>query len=448
MFSDDEVESPRKDADQEGQPDRRRPADGENKPASPRRRRRVARQIRAVAAAMAAIAASVATSPTEVLTRIAKAAQELTGARYCALGIGTDPREQFHPWIFVGMSEEEARAVGRTPRPVCLLGAVPQTNETIRLAEMQRDPRHCGFPPHHPHMRRFLGVPVRLGERSMGNLYLTDKADGTEFTDEDQAIVEALAAHAAVAVDNARLYELARQRTAELEEERQQRETFVSVVAHELRGPLTVLMGYSDLLPQWEQIPPARREPALRAMGEQSRQMSRLVSDLLDVSRIQTGRFSVQKATVDVAEIVRNVVAAQQATAPDREIRVQTPPSVMLEVDGDRVAQALTNLVSNAIKYSPEGSPVSVQLVETPGEVLISVADRGYGFTAEQMDSLFKPYSRLTREQQTQKGVGLGLFISKGIVEAHGGRIWAESPGPDMGATFHIVLPKQPAGQP
>lgn len=398
-------------------------------------------QLRAITEGLAAIAAPVATSVDEVLSRIAATAIALTGARYCALGIGTDPERQFDPWVFIGMSDEEARAVGRAPRPVCLLGAVPHHGHTIRLANVAESDQFCGFPPGHPPMRSFLGVPIKLNERSIGNLYLADKIDAPEFSEEDQLIVEALAVHAAVAVESARLYEEARRRAAELEEQRAQREAFISAVSHELRGPLSVLTGYSDLLPMWDRLPAHRREGALKAIGDQARLMNRLIGDLLDTSRLQTGKFQLEPGPADLAEVARRVVDAQRATAPGRRIELIAPPSLPLTADEARLAQALANLVGNALKYSPESGTVLVVVAAEGDEAKVSVSDQGIGFSPDQRDGLFLPYSRLHREQQVAKGIGLGLFITKGIIEAHGGRIWAESPGPGQGATFHFAVP-------
>lgn len=399
-----------------------------------------AAQLRAVIRGLAAIASPVAESVDAVLARIAAVAMELTSARYCALGIGTDPKRQFEPWVFIGMCDDEARAIGRTPRPVCLLGAVPRRGRPIRLSQMQKSRTFCGFPEHHPPMRSFLGVPIRLNNRSIGNLYLTEKVGAGEFSEVDQLVVEALAVHAGVAVESARLFEEARKRAAELEEERQQREVFVSAVSHELRGPISVLTGYSDLLPMWDRLPPERRERALTAIGDQARLMNRLIGDLLDTSRIQAGRFHIEPEETDLVEVTRRVVTAQQASPGDRAIRLDTPAKVELTADEARLGQALTNLISNALKYSPQGGDVFVKIAVEGDNAHVSVSDQGIGISAEQMPNLFQPYSRLNPERRVAAGVGLGLYITKGIVEAHGGRIWAESPGPDQGSTFHFTL--------
>lgn len=213
------------------------------------------------------------------------------------------------------------------------------------------------------------------------------------------------------------------------------------MVSHELRGPISVLMGYSDLLPMWDRLPPERRQIALRAIGDQARLMNRLIGDLLDTSRIQTGRFMIEKAPMDLADVARRVVAAQQATAPSRVIELEAPEHLLLTADESRLSQAITNLLSNALKYSPEGGNVRVTVHREGNQARVAVVDQGVGIPPEQMDSLFRAYSRLAKGVQVAPGIGLGLFITRGIIQAHGGRIWAESEGPGRGVTLQFTLP-------
>ena len=396
-------------------------------------------RLRVITGGMAAIAAPVTTSVRDVLQRIADVARELVGAEYCALGIGTDPGESFHPWIFSGMSEELARAIGRFPHPVGLLGAVPHENRTIRVEEIPHDARFRGWPAHHPDMRSFLGVPIRIGERGVGNLYLTNKVGSEEFSAEDQLIAEALATHAGVTIESARLYEESHQRAEQLQEEIARRETFVSVVAHELRTPLTVIIGSADLALRPGVPPePERYRTTLTSIREQGHRLNRLASDLSEVSQIASGHLAIQKAPMDLVEVARLVVE-EQSRVSCHYLNFAAPESVAGEWDRDRIAQALTNLVSNALKYSPDETTVWVKIRRQAEDALVSVTDQGPGIAPEQISLLFQLYSRLYRERRV-RGLGLGLYVTKGIVEAHGGHIWVESEL-DKGSTFSFTLP-------
>ncbi|TAK35775.1 MAG: GAF domain-containing sensor histidine kinase [Chloroflexota bacterium] len=397
-------------------------------------------RLRAITAGMSAIATPVTVSVHEVLQRIADVARDLVGAEYCALGIGTDPSTSFRPWVFSGISEEQARDIGRHPRPIGLLGAVPHENRIIRVRDLSQDSRFHGWPAHHPDMRSFLGVPIRIGERGVGNLYLTNKVGAEEFSAEDQLIAEALAVHAGVAMESARLYEEAKQRAAELEEEKTRREAFVSAVAHELRNPLTIILGGADLLRlQWERLDAERRRGTIESIANQGRHLSRLVADLLEASQITSGRFSIETAAMDLVAVARSIVQGHSHTSR-HELVLEAPDSLKGTWDRDRIAQAINNLISNALKYSPEGTLVRVELRREAEEALVSVSDQGPGMAPEEIPLLFQPYSRFYRQSRA-RGLGLGLHITKGIVEAHGGRIWVQSPGRDQGSTFCFTLP-------
>ncbi|HEY8476838.1 MAG TPA: GAF domain-containing sensor histidine kinase [Chloroflexota bacterium] len=401
------------------------------------------RRLAAVNAAALAIARP--RSLEERLVAIAEQARAATRAAAAALGVGTDPDTPFHPWVYTGVDPEQAAAIGRIPRPVGVLGLIAREGHVVRIADVRRHPVFRGFPPHHPIIVSFLGVPIRHEGRSLGNLYLGNKADGQPFTREDEAVVELLAAHAALAIENARLVAEAERRLVALEEERRLREVFVSAVAHDLRNLMTPLLTTVQLLPRWEQLPVEHRERLLRSLSEQSRGLNRLVADLLDVSRIEAGRFVVERQATDLVAIARRIVEEQQALAERHRLVLEAPKRLEGEWDADRLAQALRNLVDNAVKYSPGGGTVSVRLRSLDDQVEVCVQDQGIGLRPEDIPLLFEPFRRLERmERHTLRGVGLGLFIVKGIVEAHGGRIWATSPGPGQGSTFCFALPRRP----
>ncbi len=156
--------------------------------------------------------------------------------------------------------------------------------------------------------------------------------------------------------------------------------------------------------------------------------------------RIGGGRFETNRRPTDLATLVRQVAQGYEVATPDHHIHVEAPPELVGNWDEDRLAQVLNNLIGNAVRYSPSGGEVWVRLERRDGQALLSVTDQGLGLAPEELATLFQPFRRGTRAEKPE-GMGLGLYITKGIVEAHGGHIWAESPGPGQGSTFYVSLP-------
>ncbi len=226
----------------------------------------------------------------------------------------------------------------------------------------------------------------------------------------------------------------------QLMESRRQREQFLGVVTHEIAGVLTVLSGHAQLLSRLESKPSNGFERSASAILVQSRRLTGLVNDLRDVSRIEEGRFQIRLGRCDLVAVARSVIEEQQPMAPHHRLllenEVETLPG---EWDGERLIQVLSNLVRNAVSYSPEGGEVRVTVLPVDGRALVSVGDQGVGIAAEDIQHLFKPYSRLERTSGV-KGTGLGLYLSRAIVEAHGGSLEVKSEL-GKGTTFTVVLP-------
>lgn len=235
----------------------------------------------------------------------------------------------------------------------------------------------------------------------------------------------------------------AQQRALTLEEEKEERETFISLVAHELRSPLTTLSGYIQLLERASMQEPERREGTLHTMRDQANRLKRLIDDLLDVSRIASGHFALQPEVTDLAALARKVVEEAQATTNRHAMRLDLASESIIGVwDRQRLAQVLNNLLSNALKYSPQGGEIQVVMELEPVVLQVTVRDSGVGLKPEEIALLFQPYARLRRTRKTG-GSGLGLYITRGIIEAHGGHIEATSAGPDCGSAFRFTLPYQ-----
>ncbi len=226
----------------------------------------------------------------------------------------------------------------------------------------------------------------------------------------------------------------------ELEEARQRREQFVSMVAHEIRSPLSVIGGYGQILAraarERREIDPHVAETILG----QALRLRRLTEDLSDASLIESGKFEVLKAPCDLRKVARDVVEQQQTMAVKHRVVLEAPEAPLEgHWDCERLAQALTNLVGNAVKYSPEGGQVRVALALSDHSVTVRVSDQGIGIAPEEIPQLFQPFSKLHREQPI-RGTGLGLYITKAIVEAHGGSVCVESEQ-GKGSTFSFTVP-------
>ena len=230
-----------------------------------------------------------------------------------------------------------------------------------------------------------------------------------------------------------------------LEELERLRAEFLGMVSHELRTPLTSIKGSAATLTEAaSELDPAEMLQFFRIIGEQADYMRDLIGDLLDVARIETGELAVAPAPAEVASLVDEARSRFQSGGGRNNLRIDLSPDLPLVMaDGRRVVQVLSNLLTNAARHSHEASAIGVSAVREGYHVAVSVTDEGRGIAAERLPHLFRKFSRLEGEDRGRDiaGSGLGLAICKGIVEAHGGRIWAESDGPGLGARFTFTIP-------
>ena len=237
------------------------------------------------------------------------------------------------------------------------------------------------------------------------------------------------------------------QANQELIEVNEMKDQFISMASHELKTPITTIRGQAQLmlrrLTKQKELSQefADVRTALEKIDEQTYRLSALVDNLLDLGSIRAGKIELRLDRCDLCEICRSVVD-EQCLLTGRVIEVELPEApVMLEADSERLSQVGTNLVSNAIKYSPDGSPVKVSVVRQENTARLTVQDFGQGIEKEQLKHIFEPFYRAPEAQSSKKsGWGLGLVICKDIVERHGGRIWCESREGE-GSTFYVELP-------
>jgi signal transduction histidine kinase len=255
------------------------------------------------------------------------------------------------------------------------------------------------------------------------------------------ALAEVRAAELKVLNDEvARSYDAEREKRHDAELLADAREDVLGVVAHDLRNPLNLIITTNDLLLE-NKLAPDRRRELLDVAMRAGRQMNRLIGDLLDTVRLQAGKFSLDLEDVAIADIFRQTTESFQPVAEKRGVRFETIPSgddIVLRVDPLRVSQLVGNIVGNAIKFTPANGTVTLKASRDGERVVVQITDTGPGIAADDIPHLFDDFWQARRNDH--RGVGLGLAIAKGIVEAHGGRIWCESTL-GVGSTFSFTLP-------
>ncbi len=340
-----------------------------------------------------------------------------------------------------------ASAVGRAPRlGEGLVGGVAATAAS-RFASAAEIPTGDVDGMRSLDLEWLLGVPILAGGRLLG--VLATAARGDRPVDERvRRLAEAIADRAGPALQNAQLWSDLQDRMTREQAAQRIKDDFLSIVSHELRTPLTSIQGYSQLLEarlRTDRDGDSKEMAHLRVIRSQVSRMRRLVDDLLDVSRIdRRGGVSIEPIDFDIADEVREAVARIAREQTDRRIEIAAPATLQVHADRDRLDQVLSNLLENAVKYSPDGGPVQVSVEGRGAEIEIRVTDTGIGIPAEHRENVFERFYQADGDAGRRRfgGLGLGLYISRAIVDAHGGRIWAAANGEGGGSIFAFRIPR------
>ena len=340
-------------------------------------------------------------------------------------------------------SDEVLPAGSGAPIHGTLLEEILRTNQTIYRRDMTAAdyPEEDEFLALGLHCR--LATPLLQGARSIGMLSLV-RREVDAFSEEEIELAGLLGRLVASAVQNIRAYGAERKTVEELRRLSALRADFVSLVSHELRTPMAAVIGAARTLQQrWRELSPEHRESFLDLIAGETNRLADLIGDVLDTSRIEAGTFSFRFAEVDLGRLVTDAVATAQVGQDEVQLRADVrPPLPEIRGDGERLRQVLTNLIDNAIKYSPAGAEVEVRAYQEDGLVRIDVRDSGPGIAKDDQKLIFEKFGRVTGSGATRPGTGLGLFIARSIAEAHGGALDVDS-APDQGSTFTLELPVQ-----
>jgi len=307
---------------------------------------------------------------------------------------------------------------------------VVKEGEPLLIPDVRKDPRHYHQVDDMTQFstRSILGVPLRVKDKVIGVLEVLNKMDDKEFAQDDVETLTILAAQAAIAIENARLF---------------QQSDLLSEVVHELRTPLTSIRGYSKMLLLAENIDQEKKLEFAETIHREAVRLGQMINDFLDLARLESGRTHIAQEPVNVTEVISETLAILQPQAAERQISIaleipETLPTLI--GDADRLKQVMVNLVSNAVKYNHEGGRVDIEVKVGEDELNVAVRDTGRGITEEDLPHIFEKFYRVDDPEQQTKGTGLGLSIAKHIVEVHGGTISVQSVW-GQGSTFAFTLP-------
>lgn len=326
--------------------------------------------------------------------------------------------------------------------------SVISTRQPLLIPELPDESQHeVAEGPEHRHAlpatkaRSAMILPLLAHGRLLGTMVFAIITPGRRYSQADLALAQELVHRCSLAIDNARLYGEAQQARAEAERQVVQMNTLLSLISHDLREPLTVMIGHAHwlqrILDQKGDLSEARSADTILQCGMR---LNAMIQDLVESARMEGGQLVLQKQRADLVSVI--VALSERAVTAEQRprLRLELPSGpLLLEIDPVRLERAILNLISNALKYSPSPLPVIVSVVADDHEATISVIDRGPGIASEDLAHLFERFYRAQAIRRAD-GLGLGLYIARLITEAHGGRIWVESEV-GKGSTFSIALP-------
>jgi PAS domain S-box-containing protein len=396
----------------------------------------------------------------KVVQTVTDAATELSGAAFGAFfyNVKNEQGESYTLYTISGVPRE---AFSRFPQPrnTAIFGPTFRGEGVVRSADITADSRyghnapHRGMPEGHLPVRSYLAVPVKTAAGEvLGGLFFGHPEPGV-FTDRAERLVLAIAAQASVAFENASLHraaqrEIEQRRRAEdaLSEADRRKDEFLAMLAHELRNPLAPIRNAGELLSRTVGED-SRSSFAIEMIKRQTTQLTRLVDDLLDVSRVTQGRIQLRRRALDLASVITHAVEMVEPQLRTKQHRLSTTAESYepLYVHGDyaRLVQCVANVLTNAIKYTDPGGEIQIRSREAGESVTIEIADSGVGIAPDLLPKVFDLFVQSERTlDRAQGGLGIGLAIVKRLVEMHQGEVIARSPGLGGGSTFEIRLPR------
>jgi signal transduction histidine kinase/CheY-like chemotaxis protein len=386
-----------------------------------------------------------------IVQAVTDAATEICGAQFGAFfyNVVTPQGEAYQLFTLSGAPREAFEKFGM-PRNTPVFAPTFSGAAIMRSADITKEPQygtmapHHGMPRGHLPVRSYLAVPVRsrTGE-VLGGLFF-GHPDPAVFDERAERLAAGIAAQAAVAIDNARLYESERRARAEAERQSELKDEFLATLSHELRTPLGAILGWAQVIAS-RHMNPEELAHAVQVIERNARAQTRLIEDLLDMSRITSGKVRLDIQPLYPAALIEAALETVRPAAEAKGIRLESmldPKAGPVSGDPSRVQQIVWNLLSNAVKFTSRGGKIQVVLQRVNSHIEVSVADTGIGIPADFLPHVFDRFRQADASTtRGQGGLGIGLSIAKHLVDLHGGMLRAASLGEGRGATFTVEMP-------
>jgi signal transduction histidine kinase len=378
----------------------------------------------------------------QLLETIIQTAADLLGTQAASILLMDERTGELFFAASTGSSREELREI-KVPLEGSIAGAIYSTGEPAIVGDVTGDARHytgvdqsISF-----QTRSLLGVPLQVRTRCIGVLEALNKLDGAQFEESDVHILLAMASHAAIAIENARLVANLREANRRLSDLDRLKTNFISIASHELRTPLMIVQGFASFL----------REQASGEMTSDldmvlrgASKLQAIIDQMTNLNYLEAGLSELKRENLVVQNLVEDLARewGPLAAAKQQTLTINVPPTpIFVHGDRSKIDLALSNVMNNAVKFTPESGHIALQVISHTGRVEIAVVDDGAGIPKDELGRVFERFyqveDHLTRHHG---GLGLGLAIAKEVIEQHGGRIWAES-GDGQGSRFRITLP-------
>ena len=379
----------------------------------------------------------------ELLQQITATATELLECEAASILLYDEKNPRLY---FAAATGSDPAKLAEIPVPMegSLAGTIFRTNQPIILNNAEQDPRHYSNVSDHIKFKinTLLGVPMPIKDRTVGVLEAVNKKDGV-FTESDIALLSVTAAHAAIAINNARLLATTRQALEKVREVNSIKSNFLSLASHELRTPLGIVIGYATFLQ--EEAKGELSDHAQQVLNAAS-QMRALLDQMNNLTLLQADEMEMRPMKISVQDILNFACDEIKYFAARRDLALifafQDDP-IYLNVDPEKTTLAFVNLLNNAIRFSPEGSEIVIGAIEDGNKVMAWVQDHGIGIPVDKLQKVFEEFYQIEPPNTRRYGgLGIGLTIAKGLIEVQGGKIWAESEGVGKGATLKVILPK------